>query len=103
MNDSTLTITHDPPECETFKGIIARNRVGYEGVPPAPIPPTEDAEVALLVARTPADELRATAEAFGFSGLDGTDPATAARSVLREMRRRGWAVVFPELETKGTS
>lgn len=92
MNDATRTIVHAPPECDLFQGIIERNRKGYAGVPAAEISPNENAEVAMLVAKTPPNDLVAAAEDFG---LPSSDPETAARGVLREMRRRGWKISFP--------
>ncbi len=91
-DDAKQTLTHDGPECQQFQELLERNRRGYADAPPAPIPPDEDEEVALIVARNPSNTLIAAAEDFG---LPASDPTTAARGVLREMRRRGWVVTFP--------
>ena len=56
--------------------------------------PKEDAEVALILARARGNDIIATAEDLGVGAID---PTTAARNVLREMRRRGFIIRFPEL------
>jgi len=93
MNNAARTIVHEPPECEDFRGVIERNAKGYpeEKYPPVPPPPTEDAEVALMVKRTTAAALIDAAKGFGVAA---ESPEMAARNVLREMRRRGYAISF---------
>jgi hypothetical protein len=94
MNDAAQTITHPPPECDYFRGVIERNERGYplSEHPPVLPSPTEDAEVELMVVRTPAEALILAARGFG---VPAPDPTTAARNCLREMRRRGYIIHFP--------
>jgi len=93
-DEEAAKLTHEGPECESFKEILARNKSGqpYVEAPQEVSSNTEEREVDVMVARTPRAEHHATAREFG---IETSDARAAARGVLREMRARGWRINWP--------